>query len=402
MKRKSERSASRSKRPRGGKKRGGTPAPNARPTRRASWARQVEEATLARRPQNLDEAVQNFRALGFPEQVALVREIAETRAVELTRAYVDIISVAHGFRRCRDALTGVPRVRREPCVKILVKRKGGAGARDPRRQVPPSVLAYATVGGVRRLCAVPTDVEDAAEHAGAQPHSPRRVVARVSSTPTAGATGVLTCAIERSSEPGVSYVVSCRHVLSPAATGEPDASDVATEQGRHVATAIEVAGVLDDAAAVSLDSQLARVDEADRASARLALGHSVVVAMSDEDEVMLPEHLYIVTPTGAIEATVNAIRHTEHFIDYGPGRGREIRHETLIEVETSRPTRGGDSGSPVLTGEDDGVLVGMLIAGPPDTAPQAAGSLSYIIPAWHVLDPQRYRKQEEQWKLMKL
>src|SRR5882672_1753365 len=115
MKRRSQRSAGKSKRPTARRQRRRKGKLTRK--RRTSWAKRVEAATLARQSADVAGAIAVFNALPLPDQIALVREIAQTRAAELTRAYVDVVAVAYGFRRSRDETTGVPSVSRTPCVK---------------------------------------------------------------------------------------------------------------------------------------------------------------------------------------------------------------------------------------------------------------------------------------------
>ena len=386
-----KRRARRATRPRRGPARPRRGASGSARGRRASWARRVELATLASQPGDPVAAAAVFARLSPREQVALVREIADTRAAELTRAYADVVAVAYGLRRRRRQ--GVPQVERTPCVKVLIKRKREKKVVDPRHLVPEHLFAYVTLDGRRQLCAVPTDVEDAHDHNRARPHAPRRVLASPRDT-----TGVLTCAITRS--PGTApHVISCRHVL-----GFPDGSraevTIFAGDGTPVASPEPVAGVMDEAAEISLDGQIARVG--DPALARIALGHTVDQAMGDPDDVLLVEQVFIMTPARTIPARVNAIRRRrEHPISY-PAWG-SICHETLLELAPDLPTRPGDSGSPVLTESNGGLLVGMLIAGPPLTTPDGPGSLSYAIPAAHLLDATRYvGANGERWTLVAL
>ncbi len=55
---------------------------------------------------------------------------------------------------------------------------------------------------------------------------------------------------------------------------------------------------------------------------------------------------------------------------------------------------GGDSGSPVVSSKNGGMLLGMHIAG--------GGNLAFMIPAWQLLNPARYKgvASSEVWELI--
>ena len=362
------------------------------------WARLVETLSVAHEPRDAATAEANFARLPLRDKIALVREAADTRASELTLAFPNVIGVSYGFRRTEKRKRTV--IERTPCLKLLVKRKWARGSGDAPGKVPKCLYAYWTVRGKRRLCALPTDVEDAREHARTRPQLPQNVRVRGGDPPVA-VRGVLACAVTRE-RGGERYVVSCQHVLRPGG----DIDDAFTRadvslvdgDGTRIATSVAVRGNLGDVARFSLDAQLARVTDPDAVDA--ALGEQDVQGFArDEDEALLVAKLFIHTPRGVIEAAVNAMRGDKLVIPYGGVHGN-VRHERLIELQTERPTRGGDSGSPVFSRRNGGLLMGMLIAGPPDTTPERPGSLSHAIPAAHLLDPARYiGASGETWKL---
>jgi len=403
MKRKSKTIARPVKQPRRSKKTLRQKAGRARSKPRLSWSRRVEQTTLAHTPGDVVDAERACQSLAVQEKALLMQELVNTRAAELCRAHPDVIAVAYGFRRRHDAESDTHQIEQEPCVKLLVKRKWQRGFRDPKRELPRHLFAYWAIDGARRLCAIPTDVEDSRKHAGARPHTPQSVMVSAGSPPVVS--GAIACVVERSSDQDQLYVMSCVHVFSPTRSSDPrfHVARVKLENGGNaVATTVNVAGILSQAAQHSLDSQLAKVDN--RAGLTMALGGVQIDGyVRAEGEAMNAADLWIVTPSGPIHATINAFRHEEHSINYGEdGRPEDIRHEELIEVQTEHPTRGGDSGSPVLTSPDGGLLVGMLIAGPPDTVSDSeTGTLSYVIPAWHLFQPRRYQGAgpTESWKL---
>ena len=116
--------------------------------------------TAYREAPGLEEAARVFDEMLSPaEQVAVAEEVILTRAVELARAYPNTVAISFGPRRRRGEISeGAP-----PCVRFLVGVKWPPSTRrvPPKGTIPGRLLAMATVGGRRRLCAVPTDVEDA-------------------------------------------------------------------------------------------------------------------------------------------------------------------------------------------------------------------------------------------------
>jgi len=124
----------------------------------------VEQARAAltayREAPGLEEAARVFDQMLTPaEQLAVAEEVVLTRSVELARAYPNTVAISFGPRRRRGASgEGAP-----PCVRFLVGAKWPPSARrvPPKGTIPRRLLAMATMGGRRVLCAVPTDVEDA-------------------------------------------------------------------------------------------------------------------------------------------------------------------------------------------------------------------------------------------------
>jgi len=124
----------------------------------------VEQARAAltayREAPGLEEAARVFDEMLTPaEQLAVAEEVVLTRSVELARAYPNTVAISFGPRRRHGASgEGAP-----PCVRFLVGAKWPPSARrvPPKGTIPRRLLAMATMGGRRVLCAVPTDVEDA-------------------------------------------------------------------------------------------------------------------------------------------------------------------------------------------------------------------------------------------------
>ena len=71
-----------------------------------------------------------------------------------------------------------------------------------------------------------------------------------------------------------------------------------------------------------------------------------------------------------------------------------VLHHALAKFHLPESvTKAGHSGSPVLTEEAGGKLVGMHIIG------DVAARISLVIPAWRLLDPECYGVSGEQWQL---
>src|SRR5262245_41150828 len=136
------------------------------PARRERQHADRRRAALEREArQRLARATQTWKRLDGAAQMALVCEIVETRSDELRRAYRGVLAVAAGHSRYRRPGARRKSVDHEPAVTFLVSRKWKTKRPTPRPgDVPARLLAHASVEGLRQLCAVPTDVEDAREY----------------------------------------------------------------------------------------------------------------------------------------------------------------------------------------------------------------------------------------------
>ena len=180
-----------------------------------AWMKAVKAAARGRTPSDAEHeaAVRVFTTeLSSHEQMALVREIFETRSAELCRAYRNLVDVTYGFRSRRTADGGRELVR-TPCITFIVDKKWESERGTQRDQrLPRHLYAYWTVGGVRKLCAVPTDVEEAKDYAGIEPAlGPSSILVR-SDSGTTLESGAICVAFERSLQRGsaVHFVVpSC-------------------------------------------------------------------------------------------------------------------------------------------------------------------------------------------------
>jgi len=372
--------------------------PDSKAARSQRWAARVERRTKERSPGDAPEAARIFRErLSLAEQLALTRELVETRGAELCRAYRDVVAVSYGLRRRRNDDTGAREVIREPCVTLVVKKKWPkkkkwpTNSRVAKLRLPEHLFAYWTADGTRTLCAVGTDVEDVAERAAIRPHAaPRKIVADTDAVSTSG---VITCAVDRStsSDP---HAVSCQHVFNLSEVLAPDRFRPATvriDGGAKLGTTEDVRGPFGDAVAQSLDCQLALVTDSGQLGAALG-GLRIDGHLTNPDQALALAQCWIHTPDGPIVSSVKEVVHSEYGFDYGNKGAHDIRHEMLFLVHTASPTKPGYSGSPVSTQEDGGDLIGMHIGG-------NETDLSIVIPAWHVLDPGRYSSTQpgETW-----
>lgn len=357
--------------------------PAARRRTPAGWSRHVEAATLRRSALSIDPAREAFLRLAPKEQLQLVQELVTTRRGELTRAYVDVISVAAGHRVRHDD-AGRPTVDPEVCVTVVVKEKKGKARVPAARRVPDTLFAYWTVGDERVLCAVRTDVEDGAVLRAIRPLAQ---VEAVSPKSTASAPGVIACAVQRAD--GV-YAISCRHVFGMALLLAPPVDDA---EVRAVGDATPFGGGTDSAGRLvngleySFDAQLMKASNEDRLQA--ALGEIIYASRAlGWDDLIPGRDCWIHTWHGRVRAQY-AARHVEP-IEYSPMLN-DIRHRALARFITpDGGVRPGDSGSPVMSARGGGKLLGMLIA-------SNVATHAVAIPAWQLLQPENYNLRDGPW-----
>jgi len=213
---------------------------------------------------------------------------------------------------------------------------------------------------------------------------------------TVGA-GVATCLVQRSTEPGQPYLVSCRHVLSLSlveAASPLDALRVSAvgDETRALGQPTHIRGPLVGGMAPDFDAQLARLHQA-------ADGPKVMRGLSFD---RTPSHVrgvadlqaqpgfWVATGRPGTDGGRHMVwvdyRHftTDFTMAYtlAPGVTRLITH-TLVLVGSSHDTLGpGDSGSPAVLTQRGGRLIGMYIGGD--------GTTAYVIPAWQLLNPRNY------------
>ena len=377
--------------------------PEARSVRK--WSRQTEGATRNRAPKNLRGASQSYKKLDIGDQWSLVQEIVETRSVELCRAYHNVVDVAAGYQRSRSRTTGKVRIRRIPGIIFVVKRKWNHGESAPDEMLPRYIFAYWKVGGVRKLCAVPTDVEDVARYAGVQPQARRDRIAVMKPHSDLGVWGSVSCAVKRNGDPDV-FVLSARHVFSLSKeTPTPGISNTevryANPTGTIIARGTNIRGPLRSRdQGPSFDAQLARIIDLNGLRNLLNGVQYSATARNVED---IPEEYWIITSRvrkDDINRPVRLPARKRGFLfdfklDYEQKDVRDTIHTMLIESALlGDDTTEGDSGSPVVSRLTGGMLLGMHIAGGP--------GVSCMIPAWQLFQSSNYRRSGESWRIHNL
>jgi len=359
---------------------------------------QAMRDTCAVDPARLRAASHAFDALSHRDQMALAQELVIARGEEFCRLYPNVVKVSFGHRRKVDRTRRRHRVIARPCVRFLVvgkwnergRRRRTTRSRPDHLRIPERLLAFATVGGARTLCAIPTDVEDVAPYLRVRGQGARITVFWDGNSES----GALACSIRRDVVRDRLYAVSAFHVLSLSAwpIGESTwGTPVHVGEGGIVGPTRAIAGDLetDDA----FDAQLLEVT--DRGALATALG-SAPPGGSAEDISQLPLKYTIVTPRGRVPAT---------FVDFGTygydvGVGH-VWHPNLVQSQPVEPTMPGDSGSPVVS-SDGSLLLGMHVAGLATRDAQGnALAIAYMIPAWELLKPGNYHNvaSSEEWEI---
>ena len=324
--------------------------------------------------------------LTHKEQLAIAEEVAITRAGELCLAFSNVVRVSFGYRRRRDLLNRKQLIVPQPCVRFTVANK-----RYERRtmalvrEIPSRLLAFCRTGGNRRLCAVPTDVEDIAPHLSVRAEAGP---ASISVNWNGGSeSGMIACALRRDFVPDSVYGLSCRHVLSVSAQffDEPTWGAVvrvgSLSDSMVLGQTLSIAGDLGPSD--SFDAQLFEVTNVAGLQQALPLPEVTGYARTAAE---LPTNYDIVTSRGRINATF------VDFVDEGGYEvsGRDIRHRRLVQSHPETGTDAGDSGSPVIS-KDGRLLLGMHVAGLADLDRQGYYlTISYMIPAWDLLNPANY------------
>ena len=354
------------------------------------------QATQQHHAKHQREAQQLFsKELAPTEQMTLAKELVETRAAELCRAYKNVVSVSYGYRLRRRKDTDKPRVVRTPCVIFIVDKKWPAGEGNSDELIPRFLYIYAMVRGERRLCGIPTDVDEASNFSKIEPTAIQGIEV---ATETGGAIepGSLACVIQRSSQPEATYMISCRHVFSLSETLHPEQrrSTVRLRNSRRaLGTTLRVTGTLQDEPSFSFDAQLAEMTDAGALRAALNGVRFADYARSPDD---FPPEYWILTPHGPVKAHFVQIISPSLPLSYHRAGITRVVHEELVvsHFATAERTVRGDSGSPIATTPAGGVLLGMHIAG--------SDQRTYAIPAWQLLCPANYQRAAptETWSLI--
>lgn len=323
------------------------------------------------------------------DQFSLAREIAETRGEELCRAYKNLVAVSYGYRLRHKKNMDKVRVMRRPCVIFIVDGKWSGDDEDPEQTLPPFLYSYYSVQGKRELCGVPTDVDDVATYDAIEPQVKLEgidVDAGGDREP-----GSIACAIQRSSRPEQTFVISCYHVFShfdsKKATLRPRGEQVT------LAGTLQIVGSVQDQPPFSFDAQLAKVTNVDvlRRILNSVRFTDVVEARGD-----FPSLYWILTPGGPVKVEWIQFMAPSLPLDYHRPGMNQVVHEELVvsQFATSEKTERGDSGSPLATKKSGGTFLGMHIAGGPEKA--------YGIPAWRLLSAKNYKRagDNEIWSLL--
>ncbi len=364
--------------------------------KRPSWMAATEQATLRRQPESVVAAKKVFREeLSFDQQMAAAGEIVETRAAEICRAYKSVVDLSHGLRLKRDAKTGAERVGRVPCVIFMVKKKWASKDDGPEVQcLPEHLFTYWSIKGKRKLCAIPTDIQEAGQLGKVRPQARSgKIITRGGTRRSKNAVGVIAGSLRRSMKPGKVYALSCRHVFSISKRLPPSASRELPvsrrDNGSIFARTTGVRGILHDDFQYSLDAQLALVSNRTDLAAVLGGLNLVGFAKKASD---LPRSYWIIQPGGAVKAKFLSWERNRQ-IKY-PGVG-DVIHRILVRSRVAGSTLSGDSGSPVVVGKNGGRFLGMHIAG--------EGSTSMMVPAWELMRPDRYLGRKipgDRWTLL--
>jgi len=259
--------------------------------------------------------------------------------------------------------------------------------------IPSFLLAYCTLGKARALCAVPTNVECKTNYS-IKPHTTREAILvydGVSASPTTFQRGVITCVVNLPDGTGP-YAMGCHHVLTlsvlknnpspgtPIRTARTCVKLGDAQPGDEICTLSKYCGRLAPGGqGFSFDSALGKVTNA----AALALVASQGPEAA-QDNFGVPQTAKIVTPRGKVNARLISVWHGFDLMEYLPSAPQPVQAR-VVEwiVDPAGTVQGGDSGSPVVRSNDDGLLLGMYIGGD-------GISRAFMLPAPEILDGQNY------------
>ena len=391
-----------------------TSSSSARGAEHDERSRYVERASITIRDTEMDAAIARFAGLAdIAQQMSLALEIASTRQAELTIAYRNVVSVAAGFRQHGDAQLTL-----EPCV-IFVVRKKWLARRRVQQALPRHLLTYADLGGVRKVVAVPTDVQVEPLYLHIRPQGASAVT--VDNGNERG-TGALTCMVELSggdAEPR-RMLMSALHVLSISVDTDAEQlpsrarvvrRNVAQSEGMHLALSTSAGGRFATGGDLGFDVQLAEpIAEAMHGVSEM-LGDLFfqenqpfvttfqqliqLVQQGLALEMMVPSNhdSFAGEPRPSVAVRLRSLKLRSVPISYvfkvnGQFGEWPMLHAELLEFELlgGASTLPGDSGCAVVCWLDEQrcCLVGMHIAG------DVQQGLSYVIPAWQLFDVSNY------------
>jgi hypothetical protein len=381
----------------------------------AHWSAQAEKASMNPDFARLRKARKAFKALTPAQQWQLAEETAEARSRDFTQLVKTVVAVTAGYKR-RAGKDGRERLLRQPCVIFIVRQKWPtADHGQPAQRLPVELWAHADVAGQRVLCAVPTDVQPAQILAAGRAQS-RTGIALIDAATHASGEGTLTWPMKFGNS--AVMLLAPLHVLSPlpALQGSARRSGV---PGRRIVgkdnplpdivQSQDFGGLLVEHPAISFDAQLARVLQADAVRDAFA-GWSVSAqrpwAQSTAEVQALSSGagLFVMRPDnhrafpgkvrGPLRVTYSRNVTAETPLTYkinasGWEVDKLIAHRLLIELQCTSAdnTQAGDSGAAVVSPAGDGMtLIGMHIAGSPDSPNNPGRGRCWCIPAWQLFD----------------
>ncbi len=397
------------------------------------WSDQAERISLNR--SIVKDARRQFSCLTSTEAMEVATRLIEMRRVEWITAYPDVVSVSAGYRSKRRGAAGTPALLRQVCVIFVVRRKRKPSAGGRWLLLPPFVMSETVVDGQQVLVAVPTDVVDARESAGAvaEGFADGLYVRRGSSAAQYGSA----CCVVRLEDAGRKangrFLLGCRHVFNPAGTPlnnspKPGATVYRGREGDSFAgNSTSIGGVIwSGEGKISFDAQLAETQNSDWLASYYL---SVDQIFSSRDDFVERDRMYdceVLVPSVALNrqfrsrhpgrkrpkvyARFQRYRYADQPIYY-PTFSRRLSHQELLELKVYRPgtrpngvwaTYPGDSGSPVIMNCDGEIwLVGMHIAGVGSHTNLADPRRSIVLPAWALFNHYNYPELVDKGLMMR-
>ena len=362
--------------------------------------RLIDEAEIAN-DATLVRALRVYRRLSKSRKRAVLQEILDTRASELMLAYPSIRSIGAGFRRV--SVAGSMRETKEPCIVFIVTRKWKKppkSAAAKRKTLPSSLLTYITDGkGDRRLCAVPTDVDQSGPLA--RPQSPwKQIGVRTPADPPIASTesrGVVSCAIRITGADDANGLkaLSCHHVLCRSIAGGREGR-VAVDPEAWLRRDDVRVGDLDGAcvgtlrrpeSGYSLDLAMAAVETTMQRAALHAATIDLDASDTLEPDEPLPYFARMLTDQhGALRlGAPHDLRPCQEIGYFSGSERRQPRHDRLVRwTVVEGATAPGDSGSPIVNATGT-TLLGLHLAGRYDR--RLRTHVCYMLPIHYAFNP---------------